>query len=172
MLWRFLVKTPSDFQEYDRRFVGQGMYLETISGDSLTVLLAVDTSGSINKETVQIFLGEVQAILRSYPHLRCELYFADTKVHGPHRLTASGTLPTVVGGGGTDFRPFFTQIPRHRPPWEPSVAIYMTDGFGQFPSGRHGFQCCGSSRPAASIGSASPSARRCSCCRIGDKVTR
>jgi predicted metal-dependent peptidase len=133
VLWRFLVKTPSEFQEYDRRFVGQGMYLETISGDSLTVLLAVDTSGSIDKGTVQIFLGEAQAILRSYPHLRCELYYADTEVYGPHRLTASGALPAVVGGGGTDFRPFFSRIPRHRPPWEPSVAIYMTDGFGSFP---------------------------------------
>lgn len=133
MLWRFLVKTPSDFQDYDRRFVGRGMYLETISGDNLTVLLAVDTSGSIDPWSVQVFLGEVQSILRSYPHLRCELYYADTQVYGPHRLTANGPLPPVVGGGGTDFRPFFERLPQHRPPWEPSVTIYMTDGHGTFP---------------------------------------
>lgn len=133
LLWRFLVKTPSDFEDYDRRFVGHGMYLETISSTSLTVLLGVDTSGSINQASVQLFLGEVQAIMRSYPHLRCLLYFADTKLYGPHKLNARGELPQVMGGGGTDFRPFFEQIPKHRPPWEPSVAIYMTDGFGHFP---------------------------------------
>lgn len=133
LLWRFLVKTPTDFEDYDRRFVGQGMYLETISSTSLTVLLGVDTSGSIDQASVQLFLGEVQAIMRSYPHLRCLLYFADTKLYGPHKLNARGELPQPIGGGGTDFRPFFEQIPKHRPPWEPSVAIYMTDGFGHFP---------------------------------------
>lgn len=133
VLWRFLVKTPSDFQDYDRRFVGRGLYLETTSGDNLTVLVCVDTSGSINQQAVQVFLGELQSILRSYPHLRCDLYFADSKVYGPHRLSAQGPLPTPIGGGGTDFRPFFEQIPNYRPPWDPSVVIYMTDGYGSFP---------------------------------------
>lgn len=136
VLWRFLVKTPSDFQDYDRRFVGRGLYLETTSGDNLTVLVCVDTSGSINQNAIQTFIGEVQAILRSYPHLRCDLYFADSKVYGPHRLSPQGPLPTPVGGGGTDFRPFFEQIPRYRPPWDPSVVIYMTDGYGSFPKQR------------------------------------
>lgn len=133
VLWRFLVKSPSDFQDYDRRFVGRGLYLETISSDNLTVVVAVDTSGSIDQNAVQVFLSEVQTILRSYPHLRCELYYADTALYGPHRLSASGALPQVIGGGGTDFRPFFARLPHHRPPWEASVAIYMTDGYGTFP---------------------------------------
>lgn len=133
VLWRFLVQTPNDFLDFDRRFIGQGMYLETIGGESVTVLLGVDTSGSISRDMVNLFLSEVQGILRSYPHLRCNLYYTDTKVYGPHRLTAHSEIPPVKGGGGTDFRPFFKQIPQHRPPWQPSVAIYMTDGFGTFP---------------------------------------
>lgn len=132
-LWRFLVQTPTDFQHFDRRFVGRGMYLETISGEHLNVLLAVDTSGSIDRQAVELFLGEVRGILRAYPHLRCDLYYADAEVYGPHRLTPSSPLPPVVGGGGTDFRPFFARIPTYRPPWEPSVAIYLTDGYGEFP---------------------------------------
>lgn len=132
-LWRFLVKTPTDFQEFDRRFVGRGTYLETISGENLNVLIAVDTSSSVDRHALETFLSEVQSILKSYPHLRCSLYFADTQLYGPYKLTANGALPAVVGGGGTDFRPFFAQIPQHRRTWEPSVAIYMTDGFGPFP---------------------------------------
>lgn len=30
-LWRYLVHTPTDFQGFDRRFVGRGLYLEAIS---------------------------------------------------------------------------------------------------------------------------------------------
>ena len=132
-LWRYLVHTPTDFQHYDRRFVGRGMYLETISGENLNVLLAVDTSGSIDRRAVEVFLGEVRGILRAYPHLRCDLYYADAEVYGPHRLTPRSPTPPIQGGGGTDFRPFFARIPQYRPPWEPSVAIYLTDGFGTFP---------------------------------------
>lgn len=132
-LWRYLVQTPTDFQHFDRRFVGRGMYLETISGENLNVLLAVDTSGSINQHAVNVFLSEVRGILRAYPHLRCDLYYADAKVYGPHRLTPSSPIPPVQGGGGTDFRPFFARIPTYRPPWQPSVAIYLTDGYGAFP---------------------------------------
>jgi predicted metal-dependent peptidase len=132
-LWRYLVHTPTDFQDFDRRFVGRGMYLETISGESLHVLLAVDTSGSINQRAVDVFLGEVRGILRAYPHLRCDMYYADAEVYGPHRLTPSSPIPPARGGGGTDFRPFFARIPGYRPPWQPSVAIYLTDGYGSFP---------------------------------------
>jgi predicted metal-dependent peptidase len=133
-LWRYLVQTPTDFQHFDRRFVGRGMYLETISGENLQVLLAVDTSGSINQRAVEAFLGEVRAILRAYPHLRCDLFYADAALYGPHRLTPRSPLPPVQGGGGTDFRPFFARIPTYRPPWQPSVAIYLTDGYGTFPA--------------------------------------
>ena len=133
-LWRYLVHTPTDFQHFDRRFVGRGMYLETLSGENLNVLLAIDTSGSIDNAAVQAFMGEVRGILRAYPHLRCELFYADAELYGPYRLTPSSPMPPVQGGGGTDFRPFFARIPKYRPPWEPSVAIYLTDGYGQFPS--------------------------------------
>jgi predicted metal-dependent peptidase len=78
-------------------------------------------------------LGEVRGILRSYPHLRCDLFYADAALYGPHRLTPRSPLPPVQGGGGTDFRPFFARIPSYRPPWQPSVAIYLTDGYGTFP---------------------------------------
>jgi predicted metal-dependent peptidase len=132
-LWRYLVHTPTDFQDFDRRFVGRGMYLETISGENLNVLLAVDTSGSINQRAVDVFLSEVRGILRAYPHLRCDLYYADTELYGPHRMTPSSPIPPIKGGGGTDFRPFFARIPSYRPPWQPSVAIYLTDGYGTFP---------------------------------------
>jgi predicted metal-dependent peptidase len=134
LLWRFLVQTPTDFAAFDRRFVGDGLYLETISGESVYVHVCVDTSGSISQDDITRFLSEVQAILGAYPHLRCDLYFADAKLHGPHLLTAHSPLPTPVGGGGTDFRPFFAHLDKTIEPHAITVAIYLTDGYGDFPA--------------------------------------
>jgi predicted metal-dependent peptidase len=133
LLWRFLVQTPTDFAAFDRRFVGDGLYLETISGESVHVHVCVDTSGSINKDDITRFLSEVQAILGTYPHLRCDLYFADAALHGPHVLTPHSPLPVPVGGGGTDFRPFFEHLDKHVEPHAITVAIYLTDGYGDSP---------------------------------------
>lgn len=132
-LWRFLVRTPTDFGEFDRRFIGQKLYLETLSGESLHVMAAADTSGSIREAELQTFLGEVQGILQAYPHIRCSLFFADAKLHGPYPLTPTGSIPKPVGGGGTDFRPFFEHLAASFDPFTPTVAVYLTDGYGRFP---------------------------------------
>jgi len=132
-LWRFLVHTPMDFSGFDRRFIGQRIYLDALEGESVQIVVAVDTSGSIMDEQIRAFLGEVQGILRAYPHLKCDLYFIDTEAHGPHRLTAHSPLPTPVGGGGTDFRPFFEQIERNYDLSAALVGVYLTDGYGEFP---------------------------------------
>lgn len=132
-LWRFLVQTPTDFTNFDRRFVGRGLYLETLSGESVRVHVCVDTSGSINQTYLQVLRSEVQAILQAYPHIHCSLYYADTKLHGPYELKANAELPQPVGGGGTDFRPFFTKVTETQDSITPTLAIYLTDGFGDYP---------------------------------------
>lgn len=129
LLWRFLVRTPTDFVGYDRRHVGRGLYLETLEGESLTVYIAVDTSGSVDDALIHRFLGEVQGILRAYPHLKAQLYYADAALYGPHELKALGEIPPPQGGGGTDFRPFFDRVGRQ----PEGVCVYLTDGYGDFP---------------------------------------
>lgn len=132
-LWRYLTQTPTDFSNFDRRFVGRGVYLDTIDGESVRVLVCVDTSGSVDDSELQVFLGEVLGILRAYPHLECDLFFADAELHGPYPLKPRAPLPKPIGGGGTDFRPFFERIASHRFLHNQTVAIYLTDGYGTFP---------------------------------------
>lgn len=132
-LWRYLVQTPTDFGAFDRRFVGDGMYLETIAGETVHVHVCVDTSGSISRSDITCFMSEVRAILHAYPHLRCDLFYADAALHGPFVVTADATLPPPKGGGGTDFRPFFAYLDRHADPHAVTLAIYLTDGYGNFP---------------------------------------
>ena len=132
-LWRYLVQTPTDFTGFDRRFIGRGLYLETLEGESVQVYLAVDTSGSIDQDRLQIFLNEVQGILNSYPHLQCDLYYVDAEAYGPYPLNPNSILPKPKGGGGTSFVPFFDQVKANWDGYSRGVCVYLTDGYGTFP---------------------------------------
>ena len=132
-LWRFLVRTPTDFLNFDRRFVGRGLYLEALQGESVKVYLAIDTSGSIGSETLRLFMGELDGILGSYPHLECDLYYVDTELYGPYRLNVDTPIPPPEGGGGTSFVPFFDRVAATYDEHTQAVCIYLTDGFGEFP---------------------------------------
>ena len=132
-LWRYLVKTPSDYTEFDRRFIGRGLYLETLQGESVKVYVAVDTSGSIDDRLLKMFLSEVRGILNSYPHLECELYYADADVYGAYELNPDSIIPQPQGGGGTSFIPFFNKIDNCWDGMTTAVCVYLTDGYGTFP---------------------------------------
>ena len=133
-LWRYLVKTPTDYTEFDRRFIGRGLYLETLQGESVKVYVAVDTSGSIDSKLLKMFLSEVRGILDSYPHLECELYYADADVYGAYELNPDSDIPQPKGGGGTSFVPFFNKISHDWDGMTTAVCVYLTDGYGTFPN--------------------------------------
>ncbi len=141
ILWRWLVRTPDDFQGFDRRFLWNRVYLEQLEGDSVIVDVCIDTSGSVDDRQLESFLGEVRGILRSYPSVKCRLWYADAECHGPFTMESHGQLPAPVGGGGTDFRPFFESARRESATAaaesEP-LLVYITDGCGTFPSAAPG----------------------------------
>lgn len=132
-LWRYLVQTPTDFMGFDRRFVGRGLYLETLVGESVQVFTAVDTSGSIDNGQLKMFLSEVQGILNAYPHLKCDLYYADAEAYGAFSLNCDSGIPQPKGGGGTSFVPFFDKVQASWDGYTQGVCIYLTDGYGTFP---------------------------------------
>ncbi|MBW4494859.1 MAG: hypothetical protein KME26_17605 [Oscillatoria princeps RMCB-10] len=132
-LWRYLVQTPTDFTGFDRRFIGRGLYLEALEGESVEVFVAVDTSGSVGDGEMRMFLSEVLGILSAYPHLKCELYYADAEAYGPYSLTPDSSIPKPVGGGGTSFVPFFEKVSANRDWHSSGVCVYITDGYGLFP---------------------------------------
>jgi predicted metal-dependent peptidase len=80
-----------------------------------------------------MFLSELRGILHAYPHIQCDLYFADAEAYGPHELNADTTIPSPQGGGGTSFVPFFTEVDKTWDRQTQAVCIYLTDGYGDFP---------------------------------------
>lgn len=133
-LWRFLVRTPCDFCGFDRRFIHRGMYIDDLSGESLKVHIAVDTSASVSDLEISQFLAEVQSIAGAYPHIDCNLYYADADLHGPYELDRFTEIPSPKGKGGTSFKPFFRAVADGSSSRENDLCIYLTDGYGDFPA--------------------------------------
>ncbi len=133
-LWRFLVRTPADYEGFDRRFFHQKQYLEMLEGETVRAHICIDTSGSIGTAELEMFMGEVVGILGAYPHIKASLYYADAGLYGPFDVHEQVARPTPKGGGGTSFEPFFAHVSEKFD--DDGVCIYLTDGYGSFPSER------------------------------------
>ena len=132
-LWNFLVRTPTDFGEFDRRLIYSGLYLENLEGESINVFCCIDTSGSISNYEISKFMREIKGIINAYPNLNCRLWYADHECYGPYNIDSMENVPTPKGGGGTDFEPFFKDITKKEFNNNDGVCIYLTDGYGYFP---------------------------------------
>ena len=119
-----------------RRFVWQKQYLPSRTNPALEFVVAVDTSGSINEETFQKFLGEVYGIIRQLKKYQLTLIQCDAKIQHVDRFSPEKPLLKVkdiklYGGGGTSFVPVFNYIKKEK--IRPKVLLYYTDGMGTFP---------------------------------------
>ena len=132
-LWNFLVRTPTDFGEFDRRLIYSGLYLEKLEGESINVFCCIDTSGSISDYEINKFMREIKGIINAYPNLNCRLWYADHECYGPYNIDSMENVPKPKGGGGTDFEPFFKDITKKEFNNNDGVCIYLTDGYGYFP---------------------------------------
>ena len=99
-------------------------------------MIAIDTSGSTTGDIVKTFVSEVQAILNSFGGYELRLIQCDMRIHEDTTYDLQNPfLPDnfkLKGGGGTDFIPVFKLISQDTQ--EPEVLLFLTDGFGLFPS--------------------------------------
>ena len=134
-LWKYVGRTPADFDDLDRRFLYRGLYLEGLMSEALEVSVCVDTSGSVSRELIDQFVGEINGILSSYPHVKCDFFFCDCALSGPFEVSSIDDVPTLKGGGGTSFVPFFKYLEKNSNNFmgAQKVSIYLTDGYEEFP---------------------------------------
>lgn len=132
-LMQYLVSCPNDYDNFDRRFVADGFYTESLEGSTVRVDVCIDTSGSIGAAELGVFVAELVGIIQAYPQLCCDLYWADTEAYGPYNIEAIADIPQAEGGGGTCFRDFFVKMQAVEEKEVAKVAIYLTDGYGSFP---------------------------------------
>jgi len=125
-------KTSYTFTPPNMKFLYRGIYLPSMSSDLLRVIVAVDTSGSVDETLLSTFLGEISAMMQQYPNYEIDLITADAKIQSVKTfLPGEPLVYEVSGGGGTDFRPVFDYIERHID--YPTLLLYFTDGDGTYP---------------------------------------
>ena len=60
----------------NKRHIYRGIYLPGITGESISIAVAIETSGSIGSTEMRDFLGEVKGICDTYADYTIYLYIA------------------------------------------------------------------------------------------------
>jgi predicted metal-dependent peptidase len=106
----------------------QGIYMPSIDkigvGD---VVVAIDTSGSVNTAELQQFLGELNNITEDHKPRSVTVITCDTKVQSVVRYEQGDIIDSIecTGRGGTRVTPVFEYIDEHQLPVDNMV--YLTD---------------------------------------------
>jgi predicted metal-dependent peptidase len=141
VLRKFVEKCRNDqrsFARPNRRFIGQGMYLPSISGEALgEIAFAVDCSGSIGQEEIDQFAAEIHAVKDEGNPVAIHLIYFDSEVSHYEKFTRDDDVHVEPhGGGGTAFSPVFDYMAEHD--IEPAACIFLTDlycdDFGEPPA--------------------------------------
>ncbi len=120
------------FMPPNKKHIYRGVALPSLASDTLSLIVAIDTSGSIKEDILGAFIGEFKSIMQNFPSVSIELLIADAKVHSHHSFIGGDEMDfPLKGGGGTDYRPVFEYVDANLP--MSSMLLYFTDGEGIFP---------------------------------------
>jgi predicted metal-dependent peptidase len=89
----------------------------------------IDTSGSIDEHTLNIFFAEIEAIRRTGADV--SVVECDAAVGNVYAFKKNVT-PKVTGGGGTNYDPAFEYINANRN-LKIDACVYLTDGYAPEP---------------------------------------
>lgn len=113
--------------------MGGRTYLPGLAKEEASILvLAVDTSGSIDKTILDAFAAEIKEVITMAD--RTIIMTCDADIHECVEVSKFDDIFEVVkfkGGGGTDFRPIFHKV--EKLDIVPNLLVYFTDGYGAFP---------------------------------------
>lgn len=129
-----------DWHRPDRRLISRAdpIYAPGRAGFGAgTVVVGVDTSGSIGKDEINMFMAEVSGILEDVNPQRLVIMWCDAAVHDVDDGVEAEDLNIIrregrKGGGGTSFIPVFDKV--FELGLDVECLVYLTDGMGSFPS--------------------------------------
>lgn len=122
----------------DRQLIVRDIYSPGRSGFGAgTIVVGCDTSGSIGAPELDMFFAEMAGILEEVRPKRLVIMWCDASVGRVDEAEDPQDLNVIrgkgaPGGGGTSFIPVFDEIAKMG--FEPDVLVYLTDGYGSFPS--------------------------------------
>lgn len=125
------------WKRLNRKFMASGVLMPGRDGTVLgTVVVGIDTSGSVGQKEAEAFLAETHSILKETRPKVLWVVPCDTRVANPKKLSNSKELLDYAkaglgGGGGTSFVPVFDWVAKKH--LKPEVFLYCTDMMGSFP---------------------------------------
>ena len=136
MLRRFVTETSKDDYSWmrpNRRFIGQGIFLPSLYSETMgEIVVAIDTSGSIDQPTLNCFGAEIKAIVQGCRPAKTTVIYCDSRINHIDVFEANDDLHFEMhGGGGTDFCPPFQHLETQG--IRPVCFVYLTDMYGDFP---------------------------------------
>lgn len=141
--WRSILKNeissqlPSDFSysRPHRKSFATGFYLPSVKREGLSVVISIDTSGSINASDLKDFLTEIVGIAKSFNNVDMRVITADCKVYDDYEVK-NGNIDKIMkiklkGGGGTSHLEVFEHIKKNHP--QTRLYVGLTDGWSNIP---------------------------------------
>lgn len=115
------------------RYLAHGLYLPSLQNETLPcVVVLIDTSASIYRSMLAAFQAEVRAMIEEVKPEETYIVYCDAAVQRVDRFEAGEPVEFhPVGGGGTDFRPFFEWIEKEG--ITPTCVVGLTDLAAIFP---------------------------------------
>lgn len=117
------------------RYRHLGVILPSLHSPTVGALLvAIDTSGSVDAAMLSIMQEQVRAIADDIQPSAIHVVYCDADVQGVETFANGDPVDlTLRGGGGTDFRPVFDLLASETLDPAPIGVVYMTDLDGTFP---------------------------------------
>lgn len=117
----------------DRRFLSSEFIMPSMEeGEWLEeVVIAIDSSGSIDDKTLSEFVSEVKGLLKSFDRVKIYCCSCDTECYNWQEIDNFHTVIRVSGGGGTDYSAITREIEKRK--INPTVLVVLGDMFAGFP---------------------------------------
>jgi len=115
----------------NKKFLHAGIYLPSSTSQRFKLVVAVDSSGSIDEELLNTFLLELNFLMSTITNYEIDLLICDDKIRG-HKTFYNGDIleAEIQGGGATDFRPVFKFIDDNLQ--DTKLLLYFSDLDGVF----------------------------------------
>ena len=117
----------------NKKFIYQGIYIPSNISNKFNLVVAIDSSGSIDEKLLDEFLSELNFLMSMVQNYQIELFICDEKIHTHKTLYSGENLEVnIIGGGATDFRPVFDFVKNELQ--DTKLLLYFTDLEGTFPN--------------------------------------
>lgn len=115
-----------------KKLLYNGVYLPGVRSRRLELVIAIDSSGSIEELLLSAFIGEIESIMEAFGSYSIDVIVCDDRVRSIHHCENGDKIEyDLLGGGGTDFTPVFELVETFA--FQPKILLYFTDLEGKFP---------------------------------------